>query len=48
MSDKQKTRCFGCDGTGKRCNICGEVEAVCGCEGGFQETACLECGGTGR
>lgn len=44
---EQKGRCFGCDGTGSRCNVCGESGLVCKCEE-FQESPCSDCGGSGR
>jgi hypothetical protein len=40
--------CFACDGTGERCNGCGETESACGCESGFSAGECDTCGGTGR
>lgn len=47
------TRCFMCDGTGKRCNRCGETELICTCvEDGKLEYSnivnCEDCNGTGE
>lgn len=43
---KMKRRCFVCDGSGQKCNICGESEAVCGCDE-LDMDDCGDCYGTG-
>ena len=41
-------RCIACDGSGQRCNRCGETESACGCEEGFDPGPCDDCKGTGK
>lgn len=50
MSNKKKkdTQCFMCEGSGKRCNQCGETESVCQCDDGFESIDCADCNGTGK
>ena len=43
-----KSKCFACDGSGIRCNRCGETEGACGCEEGFDPGPCEDCEGTGK
>lgn len=38
---------FECDGTGQKCNRCGESEAACRCEDS-ELVKCEDCDGTGR
>lgn len=44
----REPRCFACDGSGTRCNRCGETESACGCEEGFDPGPCDDCKGTGK
>lgn len=45
----KNSKCFGCDGTGQRCNVCGESEAACGCpEEERSFGPCPDCNGTGK
>ena len=53
MSDNKTEACeikrhFDCDGTGQMCNICGESEAACSCDGEEDTCDCTDCDGTGR
>ena len=50
-TDKKKSRCFRCDGTGLICDICGESEAACGCLNSGSSPSfsdCSDCEGTGE
>ena len=42
--------CFYCDGTGEKCDVCGESEAACKCDLSENPTRseCEVCGGTGE
>jgi hypothetical protein len=46
---KQQRPCFVCNGTGTMCNICGEAENACHCDGGKPPDTrpCEDCNGTG-
>ena len=46
-SPKRKRPCFDCNGTGYKCNICGESIDVCDCSGNPDIRDCEECEGTG-
>jgi len=45
-----KRKCFFCDGSGHKCNRCGESDSVCHCESEGETPDlgdCPECEGTG-
>lgn len=43
---KPKTRCRACNGTGQKCDSCGEAEGSCDCDTTHSE--CPDCKGTGE
>jgi len=43
-----KSVCVRCDGRGQVCNVCGESETACRCEGELDLTECPDCRGCGK
>jgi hypothetical protein len=43
-----RSRCFLCNGTGEQCEVCGEAEAACTCDGGPTLGPCSDCDGSGK
>lgn len=39
---------FDCNGTGRKCDICGEASDACQCDDAMEEIDCEDCDGTGR